>query len=298
MPEGADLIINGRFLDPKHKAVKGNTGYLVPLRLVAENLGAEVDWTPGRGSIVVSKKEKSYEFHVGSTLVLVNGERQNLPELVRSYHGHAFAPAAFIAKALGATLSFSEDTETLALIRQEPALEGQIVVLAAADGNPDCTVTIDGLSEKQLTYDIADRARRFLTAAGAAALVVEQPAEAEGQRPTLLLSVHINSSTDLTLEGIEAYYYSHWQSQRLAGIILAEIAAETRAVNRGVKEASFYLLRHAGCPTCRIECGFLTNAQDRAKLAQPEYREKIAVAIFRGIRSYFETHPGVSVKFW
>jgi len=292
MPEDADLNINGRYLDSRHKAVKGNRGYLAPLRLVAENLGAEVDWTPGRGSIIVTKKDNTYEFNVGSTLVLVNGERHNLPELVRAYHGHAFAPVEFIAKALGANISFSEDTQTLALIRQEPALVGQKVVLAAADGNPDCTVTIAGLSEKKLAADIVERAGRLLAAAGSNVQVVEKPMEVQGQNPTLMLSVHINSANDRSLEGIEAYYYLNWRSQRLAGVILAEMAAETRAINRGVKEASFYLLRHANCPTSRIECGFLTNPSDRVKLARPEYREKLAVGIFRGIRSYFETYPG------
>ncbi|MBO8125707.1 MAG: N-acetylmuramoyl-L-alanine amidase [Firmicutes bacterium] len=299
MVEEAELNINGRFLDSRHKAKKGNTGYLVPLRLVGENMGAEVIWRPERGVIVLKKRGSVYEFNAGSSRVVVNGRRQRLPELVRTYHGHAFAPAEFLAEALEAKVYFSQDTGTLALLRKEPALTGRRIVLDPAHGGTEYGAVVNDLLEKELVLDIVARTNYLLSAAGSSVYQTREIDENLDQRErgliaknleaNLLVTVHINSSVSEHLEGIEVYYYANWRSQRLAGEVLAEVVSETKAVNRGVKEASFFLLRHALCPAVHLECGFLTNPGEYAKLASPAYRERIAFGIFRGIRTYLET---------
>ena len=57
-------------------------------------------------------------------------------------------------------------------------------------------------------------------------------------------------------------------------------------VNRGVKQAGFYVLGGAAMPAILIEVGFLTNRKEEKKLATSEYREAVARAIYAGLAEY------------
>jgi N-acetylmuramoyl-L-alanine amidase len=61
------------------------------------------------------------------------------------------------------------------------------------------------------------------------------------------------------------------------------------AHNRGVKRAPFVVLIGASMPSILAEIGFLSNARDEANLARPEYRQKIAESIFKGLSEYAQS---------
>jgi len=61
------------------------------------------------------------------------------------------------------------------------------------------------------------------------------------------------------------------------------------AKNRGLKKAPFIVLIGASMPSVLAEIGFLTNAGDEALLRKPEYRQKIADALYKGIANYADT---------
>lgn len=56
--------------------------------------------------------------------------------------------------------------------------------------------------------------------------------------------------------------------------------------NRGVKQAGFYVLRGALMPSVLVECGFLSNRREEKLLREEKTKERIAEAIFRGIKSF------------
>ena len=62
-----------------------------------------------------------------------------------------------------------------------------------------------------------------------------------------------------------------------------------QARNRGVKRAPFVVLIGAGMPSVLAEIGFLTNGEEETLLRKPEYRQKIAEALYKGIANYTET---------
>jgi N-acetylmuramoyl-L-alanine amidase len=55
---------------------------------------------------------------------------------------------------------------------------------------------------------------------------------------------------------------------------------------RGVKRAPFVVLIGAQMPSVLTEIGFLTNAREESLLKKPDYRQRLAEAIFRGISKY------------
>jgi N-acetylmuramoyl-L-alanine amidase len=59
--------------------------------------------------------------------------------------------------------------------------------------------------------------------------------------------------------------------------------------NRGVKKAPFVVLIGANMPSVLAEIGFLTNAREEALLKKPDYRQKLADALFRGISKYADS---------
>ena len=61
------------------------------------------------------------------------------------------------------------------------------------------------------------------------------------------------------------------------------------AKNRGIKSAPFVVLIGAEMPSVLAEIGFLTNSSEEVLLRKPEYRQKIAEALYKGISAYADT---------
>ena len=65
--------------------------------------------------------------------------------------------------------------------------------------------------------------------------------------------------------------------------------------DRGVKRAPFVVLIGANMPSILAEISFLTNPRDEKLLRKPEYRQKIAEALFRGVEGYNQSLGGFRV---
>jgi N-acetylmuramoyl-L-alanine amidase len=61
------------------------------------------------------------------------------------------------------------------------------------------------------------------------------------------------------------------------------------AHNRGVKRAPFVVLIGASMPSVLAEIGFLSNSRDEANLGKPEYRQKVAEALYKGLAQYSQS---------
>jgi N-acetylmuramoyl-L-alanine amidase len=75
-----------------------------------------------------------------------------------------------------------------------------------------------------------------------------------------------------------------------------ETSIQTQAVhsnaaarNRGVKQAPFVVLIGASMPSILAEIGFLTNNRDESNLGKPEYRQKVAEALYKGLARYSQS---------
>jgi N-acetylmuramoyl-L-alanine amidase len=59
--------------------------------------------------------------------------------------------------------------------------------------------------------------------------------------------------------------------------------------DRGVKKAPFIVLIGAAMPSILAEIGFLSNSKEEQNLRKPEYRQKLAEALFKGVSSYADS---------
>jgi len=78
------------------------------------------------------------------------------------------------------------------------------------------------------------------------------------------------------------------EGSQLAGLVTAEMVRRTPFVNRGVKQAAFYVLRGTYSPGILVEIGFMTNSSDQKHMNNKATREKVANAIYRGVIKYAE----------
>ncbi|MEO1845505.1 MAG: N-acetylmuramoyl-L-alanine amidase, partial [Akkermansiaceae bacterium] len=72
----------------------------------------------------------------------------------------------------------------------------------------------------------------------------------------------------------------------LANSIQRELVRRCRVKNRGVRFARFTVLVQTRCPAVLVECGFISNASERARCATSSYQSSAALAIAEGITKY------------
>jgi N-acetylmuramoyl-L-alanine amidase len=60
----------------------------------------------------------------------------------------------------------------------------------------------------------------------------------------------------------------------------------TRSKDRGVRKAPFVVLIGASMPSVLAEIGFVSNPRDEGLMKRPEYRQKIAEALYKGVAQY------------
>lgn len=63
---------------------------------------------------------------------------------------------------------------------------------------------------------------------------------------------------------------------------------QKQMVNLGVKRAFFYVLINTNIPSILAEVGFISNPDEEKLLGTPGYRQKVAEALYQGIKKYVE----------
>ena len=97
----------------------------------------------------------------------------------------------------------------------------------------------------------------------------------------VLLSIHQNYFTQSKYSGAQMFYNCHPVSQNMATQLQqAFVSTLNPGSNRKEKPVSgIYLLENIDAPGVLIECGFLSNPAEEAKLRDPTYQMKICCVI-------------------
>lgn len=196
----------------------------------------------------------------------------------------------------------------------------KLVVIDAGHGGNDSGALRNGVAEKELTLDVAQRVERLAQAQGFSTLMtrrtdeglslVQRAAIANRQRDCVFVSIHFDEGTRLEASGVQTFYASrqavktslpswlpflrpiatggNFESQSLAGFVQDSLVAGTQAVNRGTRAQQFYVVANVRHPAVLVEGGFLSNPADVMKLTSEPYREQLAAAITDGVVRYSE----------
>lgn len=102
---------------------------------------------------------------------------------------------------------------------------------------------------------------------------------------SIFVSIHYNHSWKRDPHGLETFYYSS-EGKKLATFVQNGMMGKVRTINRGVKHARFYVLRHSKHPAILVECGFVSNSKERSRMKQAWFRQSLAEGIGEGIIKY------------
>lgn len=187
------------------------------------------------------------------------------------------------------------------------------VVIDAGHGGIDGgAVGVDGSLEKDINLAVAKRLRELLELTGIECVMTREEdrlvvddsvrshrkmhdlknrvAIVNAQSSPIFVSIHMNKYPSEKYSGLQVWYSKHDpESKGLAAQIQAYAATFLMPENtRKIKQAdsSIYVLDRLRVPAVLIECGFLSNHGECARLASEEYRGDLAVTIFAAILSY------------
>jgi N-acetylmuramoyl-L-alanine amidase len=187
--------------------------------------------------------------------------------------------------------------------------KSRLIVLDPGHGGSDSGAMHNGLTEKTITLDIADRLRDLLVSRGwivkmtrttdvdvfapNASARDELQARcdvANSIKARLFVSIHVNSFTTSEQHGTTTYYYRP-QSYGLARAVNARLAATLPTTDDGVIKNNFYVIHHTSMPAILVETAFVSNPVDAKYLRSPAFLQNVALGIADGVGDYVSAPP-------
>lgn len=104
----------------------------------------------------------------------------------------------------------------------------------------------------------------------------------------MLLSIHQNNFSDSRYSGAQVFYADTQGSESLAKVLqCALISSLNKGSNRKCKKSDgVYLMEHISCPGILVECGFLSNPAEEARLRNRDYQQKLCCVIASTVSSF------------
>lgn len=113
------LSINGVDTEVETPYVAGDGTTLVPLRVITEAFGAQVDWEGETQTITLKYPDVNIVLQIGNIVAKVNDHSETLLEApALSQNGVTMVPLRFISETFGATVGYDNDTQAI-LVTQE-----------------------------------------------------------------------------------------------------------------------------------------------------------------------------------
>lgn len=192
--------------------------------------------------------------------------------------------------------------DLVAVADSGPSLLGKRLVLDPAHGGDDPGVVAGGVTEAEITWDLASRLEGRLSALGVRTWLTRGPGNGatDAQRAELanevgadiVLSLHVDGFSSPVPNGIAAYYYGAGPSsssigERLADLTQRELVARTGLLDNRIHAKSWAMLRLTRMPAVRVELGYLTNDADRARLCDPRFRDTVAEGLLVAVQRLY-----------
>lgn len=185
------------------------------------------------------------------------------------------------------------------------SLSGKTIIIDAGHGGYNPGAIANGSIEKDNNLAVALLLEQQLKDAGAKVIMTRKTDRAVADKTTTLrselqarvdiaerydgdifVSIHSNSNNDRNIHGAMTFYSTD-RSKKLAQTIQKNLIYRSKAQDKGIENAGFYVLRNTSMPSVLVEMGFVTNPQEAKRLSNAAYRQKLANGIYEGIEEYF-----------
>jgi len=183
----------------------------------------------------------------------------------------------------------------------------KIVWIDAGHGAYDPGKVAGSVLEKDINLAIAVKLQGLLEVGGATVFMTRLDDEAlsstkQGDMHTrrvmanashadIFVSIHQNSYPQGSVHGAQVFYFNTSDNSRKLAEHIQQQLKEFAGTNSRLQarpNKNYYVLRQTTMPAVIVECGFLTNYNERTRLTQADYQERIAWGIYLGIVQYFD----------
>lgn len=220
--------------------------------------------------------------------------------------------------ASGRTFLPNNTVNTVQTVFVPARLSAQQVILDAGHGGEDGgAVSVTGVPESRINLEITMKLDLLLGLYGISPLLLRDTdislhdesaktirekkvsdlhyrvSKVQETENAILVSIHQNTFPDPSLHGCQVFFREEGESQRLAEVVQTSVREhlDTENHRKAAKiPSSVYLMKHITCPAILVECGFLSNTEEEAKLCTKEYQIQMASCIAAGVLQAMAIH--------
>lgn len=197
---------------------------------------------------------------------------------------------------------------TILAYNENQLLKGITIVIDAGHGGMDKGASSQNVEEAPLNLIITKKLEKELSKLGCNVVLTRKDNEdlsntslfskredmkeririINDEKNDIFISIHMNQFQNTTVKGLHVFYNpSNNQSLEFASIIQKEVNEQLKQ-NKQIKKGDFYILNKTRIPGILIECGFLSNNEDRNNLLDEKYQDKMIDCFIKGMIQYFE----------
>ena len=196
-----------------------------------------------------------------------------------------------------------------AKIKPKMTLTGKIITIDPGHGGRDAGTSYGKIYEKDLNLAISKVLKNVLEEKGATVYMIREDdsdlsskwdrAKKRGDlyrrilkiqenKSDLYLSIHINYHYYSSVSGAEVLYHPINPDNLILAESIMDEFKNNLNTNRKVIKTNLYLYSNTRVPGVLIECGFISNQNERYLLQKKSYQEKLASSITKGVENYFK----------
>jgi N-acetylmuramoyl-L-alanine amidase len=201
----------------------------------------------------------------------------------------------------GYFISYNKNNLQVRIKRQPSSLKPKHLLIAIDAGhggtNSGASGTTTKIAEKDYTLMIATQVQKYLKKkkfqtymtreADSSIDMIQRTLMLREQDPDLLISIHLNSSSNTAVKGVSTYY-RYMGFRPLSQHILNRML-ELDLNNFGnIGAFNFALSGPTEYPNCLVEVAFLSNEEDEKKILDTDFHKAVAKKIYKGIRDWLK----------
>ena len=192
---------------------------------------------------------------------------------------------------------------------KELPLFGKVIFVDPGHGGRDPGTMHGSILEKDLTLEISKILREELGKKGAIVYMTREEDEDlssewderkkrgdlyrrilmyKKYEADMYLSIHINYYQNAAWSGAEVLYHPINPENKVIGEVLMKNFKTDFKTKRTLKKTDLYMYKNTTVPGVLIECGFLSNANERYLLQQEDYQKSLANTITNSVIEYYE----------
>ena len=174
-------------------------------------------------------------------------------------------------------------------------LLGKVITVDPGHGGRDPGTRYGNILEKDLNLEISKQLEKELTKRGAIVYMTRDKDEdlsskydarkkrgdlyrrlmfIKKNKSDLYLSIHLNWYNNSYYGGVEVLYNDINKNNKILATSIKDAFLKSNIKTRNIKETTLYMYKNTYTPGVLIECGFLSNKNDRYLLQKADYQKK------------------------